>query len=122
LNGPVETKNKTKKERAELYSDPKTLAQTLDYRCEDDRSQASASCVAISNADSISSCDTGINPGIRSRKCTELDVRKPLVVSISKSQELRLYNLVLGFDNSKPRLKSGIFKCISSLNCSFFGV
>jgi hypothetical protein len=50
----------------------------------------------------------------------ELDVRKPLVVSISqRSQELRLQP-GLEFDNIKPRLKSGIFKCICWLNGSFF--
>jgi hypothetical protein len=42
--------------------------------------------------------NSGYNPGIRSLKSTyviELDVRKPLVVSISqRSEELRLYNLV----------------------------
>jgi hypothetical protein len=48
--------------------------------------------------DSLSSSKTGVNPGIRSWKSThlnELNVRKPLVVSISqRSEELRLYNLV----------------------------
>jgi hypothetical protein len=54
--------------------------------------------VTISNPDSFSSRETGVNPGIRSRKVTylnELDVRKPLVVSISqRSEEQILYNLV----------------------------
>jgi hypothetical protein len=44
------------------------------------------------------------------------------VVSISqRSEELRLYNLVKNLKISNPRLKSGIFKCISWLNDSFFG-
>jgi hypothetical protein len=48
-----------------------------------------------------------------------LDVRKPLVVSISqRSEALRRHDL--GFGNFKPQLKSGIFKCISWLNGSFF--
>jgi hypothetical protein len=52
----------------------------------------------------------------------ELVVRKPLVVSISqRSEELRLYNLILNLTISNPRLESGIFKCISWLNGSFFG-
>jgi hypothetical protein len=42
--------------------------------------------------------ETGVIPGIRSRKSTYLnehDVRKPLVVSISqRSEELRLYTVV----------------------------
>jgi hypothetical protein len=58
----------------------------------------SANCVTISNPDSLSNSETGVNPRIISGKCThlnELDVRKPLVVSISKrSEELRLYKLV----------------------------
>jgi hypothetical protein len=50
------------------------------------------------------------------------DVRKPGVESSpQRSEELRLYNLGLEFDNSKPRLKSGIFKCISWLDGFFFG-
>jgi hypothetical protein len=52
----------------------------------------------------------------------KLDVRKPLVVSTSqRNEELRLYNLVKNLTISKPRLESGIFKCISWSYCSFFG-
>ncbi len=58
----------------------------------------SKSCVTISNHNSLSSSETGLNPEIRSWKSSyliELDVRKPLVVSISQRiEELRLYNLV----------------------------
>jgi hypothetical protein len=44
------------------------------------------------------------------------------VVSISKRiEELRLHNLVLNLTYFKPRLESGIFKCISWLNGSVFG-
>ncbi len=46
------------------------------------------------------------------------------MVSISqRSEELRLYILQpgLGFDNFKPRLKTGIFKCITWLDGSLFG-
>jgi hypothetical protein len=54
--------------------------------------------VTISNPKSLSSTETRINPEIRSSKYTylnELDVRKPLVVSISqRSEKLRLFNLV----------------------------
>ncbi len=38
-----------------------------------------------------------------------------------KSEELIFYNLVLDYDNFKPGLESGIFKCTSWLNGSFFG-
>jgi hypothetical protein len=54
--------------------------------------------VTVSNPELLSSSETGVNPGVRSRKDTrlnELDVRKPLEVSISqRSEALRLYNLV----------------------------
>jgi hypothetical protein len=51
----------------------------------------------------------------------ELDVRKPLVESIStrSDDELRLYNLVYEFDNFEAQLKSGTLKCISWLYGSF---
>jgi hypothetical protein len=48
----------------------------------------------------LSNSETGVNPGVRSnfKKSTilnELDVRKPLVVSISeKSKSVTMYNLV----------------------------
>jgi hypothetical protein len=72
---------------------------------------------------SLSSIETGVNPRTRSvsTEVIELDFRKPLVVSIShKSEELGLLQPGLEFDNFKPLLKSGSFKCISWLNGSFF--
>jgi hypothetical protein len=65
----------------------------LDYRFEDCRFQVPTKVCA----NQIS--ETGVKCGIRSWKFTflnaELDVRKPLVVSILlNSEELRLYNLV----------------------------
>ncbi len=56
----------------------------------------SASCVTISNPDLLSSREAGVNPGLSSWKTylIELDVGKPLMVSMSqRSEELRLYNL-----------------------------
>jgi hypothetical protein len=42
-------------------------AVTIEHRCEDGGSiTVSASCVTISNPDSLSSSETGVNPGIRS--------------------------------------------------------
>jgi hypothetical protein len=74
------------------------VIQPVDYRCEDGRFQVSASCVTISNPDYLSRSVTVVNPVIRSWKSThliELDLRNPLVVSISqRSEELRLYNVV----------------------------
>jgi hypothetical protein len=42
-----------------------------DYRCEDGRFLMSASWVTISDQDSLSSSETGVNPGIRSPKTYE---------------------------------------------------
>jgi hypothetical protein len=57
--------------------------------------------VTISNPDSLLSSDTWVNPGIRSRKSKELielNLRKPLVVVISRSSEelgnVGIYKLV----------------------------
>jgi hypothetical protein len=51
--------------------------------------------VTISNPDSISSSETGDKEAVKNTYLIELDVRKPLVASIShRSEELRLYNLV----------------------------
>jgi hypothetical protein len=53
----------------------------------------------------------------------EFDVRKPLVISISRRrEEQRLYSLVYNLTFSNYGLKSGIFKCISLLNVSGFWV
>ncbi len=82
----------------------------IEYRREDGRFPVSGSCVTISILDSLSSSETGVTSGIRSLKSTyviELDVRKPLVVSISQiSEELRLYNLVENSTISNPGLKA----------------
>jgi hypothetical protein len=62
----------------------------IDYRCDDGGFLESVSCVTISNRDLLSSSETGVNAGTKSWKCTymnELDVRKPLVVSISQGSE-----------------------------------
>jgi hypothetical protein len=70
------------------------------------KNKFAASCVTISNPNPLSSCsETRVNPGIRTKKAkksiylNELNVRKPLVVSISqRSEELRLYSLVLNLE------------------------
>ncbi len=101
---------------------------TIDYRCEDGRFPEFASCMTMSNPDLISSSETRVNPGIRSwrKHISEwarlLDVRKPLVESISqKKWRAETLQPGLEFDNFKPRLESGIFKCISWINGSFLG-
>jgi hypothetical protein len=74
------------------------IVMTIDYRFASGRFPVTASCVTISNPDSRSSSETGVNPGIKSQKCTylnELDDRKPSAESISqRSEQLRLHNLV----------------------------
>jgi hypothetical protein len=80
-----------------------------------------------SNLESLSSSETEVNPAREVEESTYmnvLDVRKPLVFSISQgSEEQRLLQSGFEFDSFKPRLRSGVFKCISIswLNISFFG-
>jgi hypothetical protein len=66
--------------------------------------------VTISNPESLSSSKTWVNPGIRAEQSTylnKLNFRKPLVASIlQRSEELRLYSLVLNFTISNPGLKT----------------
>jgi hypothetical protein len=93
----------------------------IDYGSEDGCCPVFASCVTISNPHLLPSGEPGVNLGIRSWKSTrliELDVRKPLVISISERSEELTLQPALAFDNLNPRLKSGIFKCISWLNGS----
>jgi hypothetical protein len=54
----------------------------------------------------------------------EHDIREPLVESVfffQKKWRSEALQPGLEFDNCKPRLKGGIFKCISCLNGSFLG-
>jgi hypothetical protein len=66
--------------------------------------------VTISNPDSLSSSETGFNPGRRREKnvyLNGLDSRKPLVAYISqRSAQLRFYNLVYVVTISNPGLKA----------------
>jgi hypothetical protein len=50
------------------FYDPLLAAEHVDYRCEDGKFPVSASCVPISNPDSLSSSETGVDPEIRSWK------------------------------------------------------
>ncbi len=59
----------------------------MNYRCEDGRFQIpQAAWKSQPPADSLSSIERGVNPGIKSRKkkpyLNEVDNRKPLVASI----------------------------------------
>ncbi len=94
------------------------------FRCENGRFPASASYVTISNPDLLSSSETGVNPGIRSWKkhLSEWAQCQKAIGGIYFTKKWRAGTLQPGleFDNFKPRLKSGIFKCISWLNGSSF--
>jgi hypothetical protein len=85
----------------------------------------SASCVTISNPASLSSSETGLNPGIRSWKkhLSEWAQWQKAICGIYFTKKWRTETLQpgLAFDNFKPQLKSSIFKCISWLNGSFLG-
>ncbi len=83
----------------------------IDYSCKDGRFWEFATWVTISNPDSLSSSETRVDTGIRSWKMhlylTELNVRKPLMVSNSQiSEELRLYNQVENLTISNPSLEA----------------
>jgi hypothetical protein len=56
------------------------LLGTIDYRCQDGRSPVSVGCVTIRNPDSLSSSETGVNPGEKSEK------KKNIYVMSSKSE------------------------------------
>jgi hypothetical protein len=48
---------------SEIYGD---LGVNMDYRCEGGRFLVFASCVTLSNPDSLTTGETGVNPGMRS--------------------------------------------------------
>ncbi len=77
------------------------------------------------NLDSISSSETGVNPGTRSWKkhLSEWARCQTAIGGIYVTKKWRAETLQPGleFDYFKPWLESGIFKCISWLNGSFFG-
>jgi hypothetical protein len=85
----------------------------IDYRCEDGRFPVYASCVTISNPDSLYSSETGINPGIRSWKkhLPEWSWCHKAVGGIYITKKWRAETLQPGleFDNFKSWLKIGFF-------------
>jgi hypothetical protein len=99
----------------------------IDNRREDGCFPLHASCVAnFAHPNSLySSSEMGSSWNQKLEKknsyTNELDVKKPLMVSISqRNKELRFYNGSLKLGNFKPWLKSSIFKCIAWLTASFF--
>ncbi len=76
--------------------------------------------------DSLSSSETGVNPEIRSWKkhLSERARRQKAIGGIYFTNKWRSETLQPGleWDNLGPRLKRGIFECISSLNGLVFGV
>jgi hypothetical protein len=99
---------------------------TIDYRCEDGRSLSSASCVTISNPNSLSSSEPGVIPRKEADKKNHLfdwDRCQKAIGGIYFIKKWRAEILQPGlkFDDFKPRVKRCIFKCMSWLNDSFFG-
>ncbi len=98
--------------------------QHIDCRRENDRFQVFASCVTISNPGWLSSSETRINLGIRSWKkhLSEWARCQKAIGGIYFTKKWRTETLQPGleFATFKPRLKRGIFKCVSCLNGSFF--
>jgi hypothetical protein len=81
--------------------------------------------VTIANLDLLSNSETGVNPGIRSWKKHLSDWARcqEAIGGIYFTKKWRAETIQPGleFDNFKPWLNSGIFKCISWLNVSFLG-
>jgi hypothetical protein len=75
------------------------------------------------NHDLLSSIEIGviIQKTEAEKPLHELDATEPLVVSIAYGSEELTLQTGSEFDIFKPRLESGIFKCIPWLNGSFFG-
>jgi hypothetical protein len=101
---------------------------TIDYRCEHSvkigRFPLSASDVTILNLDSLPSCETRVNPGIRSWKVLNwMSLMSESHCWYLFHKEVKSWALTTGleFDNFKPWLESGNFKCNSWLNGSFLG-
>ncbi len=94
------------------------------YRCEDGRFPASANCLTISNPESLSSSKKGVKSRNKTLKkhLSEWARCQKAIGGIHFTNKWRAETLQTGleFDNFKPRLKSGIFKCISWLNGSLF--
>ncbi len=101
------------------------LLLTINNRCEDGRFLVSTSCVASPNPDSLSSSETGVNPGIRSWKKALIWMssmsESHWCIYFTKKWRAGTLQPGLEFDNFKPRLESGTLKCISWLNGSFLG-
>jgi hypothetical protein len=97
----------------------------IDYKCEGGHFSVSGSCVTGSNPDLVSSGETRVNPGIRSWNKKHLSdwVRcQKAIGGVYFTNMWRAETLQPGleFNNFKPRLEGGIFKCISWLNGSLF--
>ncbi len=92
--------------------------------CEDGRSPVSASCVTISYPDLLSSSENGLIMSYETEKVfSDWDPCQKDIGGIYFTKKRRAETIQPGleFDNFKHRCESGIFKCISWLNGSFFG-
>ncbi len=108
-----------------VYGNFWTPTSTIDYRCEDGSFLVSASCGTISDPEWLSSSETGVNPGISSRKkhLSDWARRQKAIGGIyfTKKWRAETQQPDLRFGVFKSRLKSCTFKCIYQLNSSCFG-
>jgi hypothetical protein len=97
----------------------------IDYRCEDGRFPVSGSCVTISNPDSLSSSETGVNPEIRSwrKYLSGWAWCQKTIGGIYSTKKWRAETLLPGleFNNFKPRLKMYLQKHLLAERFVFWG-
>ncbi len=98
----------------------------VDYRCEDVRFPVPASCVTISNPNSLSSSETGVNPGIRSWKkhLSEWARSQEAIDGIyfTKKWWAKTIQSGLEFDNFEHFFKTVSSNASSGWTVRFFGV
>jgi hypothetical protein len=102
-----------------------SVVWNIDCRCEDGCTSQWASCVTISNPDSLFCSETEVNPGIRNYKkhSSEWAWCQLVILIVYSTRNWRPETLQAGleFDNIKLLLESRIFECLSWLNGSLFG-
>ncbi len=99
--------------------------KSIGYRCEDGRLPLSASCVAISNPDLLYSSETGVDPWMRSwkKRLSECVQCQKAIGGIYFTKRVKNWDSTAWFRiwHVQTQAWSGIFKCVSWLNGSFFG-
>ncbi len=95
--------------RKTCWSYCENIARVMDYRCENGPFPVTASCVTIPKSDSLSSCETVVNPGMKSWKKPLSDwarCQKAIGdIYFTKKWRAETPQHGLLFDNLKPRVK-----------------